>query len=927
MPELPMGTVTFLFTDVEGSTRLWEEQPMRMPAALARHDALIEDEVERHGGVVVRPRGEGDSRFAVFARATEAVAAAVAIQQALHVEMWPLPTPLRVRMALHTGEADLRGGDYYGSAVNRCARLRAIAHGGQTLLSQATYDLVRDALPSGLRVRDLGEHRLADLHRPEQVYQLLADGVPTDFPPLRSLETIPNNLPLQLTSFVGREREMAEVTRLLEGARLLTLTGPGGTGKTRLALQVAADVLGRYPQGVWLVELAPLADPALVPQALATVLGVRDDATRPLLTVLAEVVRPKRLLMLFDNCEHVIAACAQAAEALVRACPHVQVLATSREALGITGETAYRVPSLSLPAAQSVALDTLRQSEAVRLFDERARAAQPHFALTPANVAAVVQVCRRLDGIPLALEMAAARVRGLAVEQVASRLDQRFRLLTGGSRTALPRQQTLQATVEWSYALLDRAEQTLFNRLSVFAGGWMLEAAEAVCAGGESTPEDVLDLLLRLVDKSLVVADSGAESGIRYRLLETLRHYGRERLVTTEEAALVQGHHAAYFLALAEEAERRFQGGGQRSWLTRLDPEYDNLLAAAQWWIEQGETERSQRLAAALFGFWEIRGHRSQGRAVLKAALATPEATPTPTRVKALAVAGWMAISDEDLAQARALLTESLTLARQLADQHGVGFACLALAHWAGHAGDPAAQCRSARRAVRVLQASGDRWATGWALTELAQAYLGLGDTRTARTVCTESVALRQELGDRLGEAAALWHLAEICAAEGESVAAQRLLEKAITLGRAEGDLSTLIWSLYARGHLALEQGDLAAAHALYTEGLICARDGGYRPLQRRLVEACAALAAARGQPERALRLAGAVAALYDPLSTGGGSTRPLESRDAGTHRVRWRERAQQALGRAAAEAAWGEGQAMTLEEAVAYALEDLGDG
>jgi predicted ATPase/class 3 adenylate cyclase len=573
MPELPTATVTFLFTDVEGSTRLWEEHPTAMREALARHDALIEAGVEQHGGVVVRPRGEGDSRFAVFARATDAVAAAVAIQQALHGEVWPLPTPLRVRMALHTGEADLRDGDYYGSVVNRCARLRATAHGGQTLLSQVTAALVGDSVSSGVGLRDLGEHRLADLQRPERVFQIVAAGLPAEFPPLRSLESVPHNLPLQLTSFVGREREMAEVAHLLGQTRLLTLTGVGGTGKTRLALQVAADQLAEYPQGVWLVELAPLADQALVPQTVAAVLGVREDGRRPLLATLTDVLRPKHLLIVLDNCEHLIDACAQLTDALLRACPKVQVLATSREALGIAGETSWRVPSLALSETDGQpAVEALRQVEAVRLFVERAVAAQSRFALTPVTAPLVVQVCRRLDGIPLALEMAAVRLRGLSVEQLADRLDQRFRLLTGGSRTALPRQQTLQATVDWSYSLLTPEEQALFARVSVFARGFTLEAAEAVCAGGVIAAADVLDLLVRLVEKSLVVADDGEAVSTRYRLLETLRQYGRERLVASEEAATVHGNHAAYFLALAEQAERAWHGPEQVAWLGRLEP-------------------------------------------------------------------------------------------------------------------------------------------------------------------------------------------------------------------------------------------------------------------------------------------------------------------------------------------------------------------
>jgi len=416
----------------------------------------------------VRPRGEGNSRFCVFARATDAVVAAAAIQQALHAEPWPTATPLRVRMALHTGEADLRDGDYYGSAVNRCARLRAIAHGGQALLSMATEELVRDGLPAGVTLHDLGEHRLSDLARPERVFQLLAPGLPDDFPPLRSLDALPHNLPVQLTSFVGRERELAAVRAALAAHRLVTLTGAGGCGKTRLGLQVAADALAAFADGAWFVDLAALADAALLPQAVLAALGLPEAPGRPPLAALADVLRRRALLLVLDNCEHLVEACARLADALLRACPRLRILATSREVLGVPGEATHRVPSLGVPDpgltlavayggsrdSGGPALERLRRCEAVQCFVERALLVRPGFTLTAGNAPALAQVCRRLDGIPLALELAAARVRVLSVEQLAARLDDRFRLLTGGSRTALRRQQTLAAAIDWSYDLL-----------------------------------------------------------------------------------------------------------------------------------------------------------------------------------------------------------------------------------------------------------------------------------------------------------------------------------------------------------------------------------------------------------------------------------------------------------------------------------------
>jgi predicted ATPase/class 3 adenylate cyclase len=567
---LPTGTVTFLFTDIEGSTQLWEQHPDAMRLALARHDASLTAAIQSNHGHVFKT--VGDAFCAAFAMAPDAIDAALAAQRHLHA-LQPSAVPsaaglaLKVRIALHTGAAKVRGGDYFGPALNRVARLLAIAHGGQVLLSGATQELVQDDLPPGSSLRDLGRHRLRDLQRPEQVYQLFAPDLPAHFPPLRSLEAFRHNLPVQLTSFIGRKREMAEVKRLLAESRLLTLTGSGGCGKTRLALQVAADLLEEFPEGVWLVELAPLADPGLVPQAVASVLGLREEPGRSLTATLTDALRARSLLLVLDNCEHLLSACAQLVESLLHACPQLRVLASSREGLGIGGEQTYPVPSLSLPDPQRLpALDELQEYEAVRLFAERAGLSQPRFAVTAANAPSVVQVCRRLDGIPLAIELAAARMKALPVEKIAERLDDCFRLLTGGSRTALPRQQTLRALIDWSYNLLSEPERTLLRRVSVFAGGWTLEAAEAVCAGEAECAGappgplpgikawEVIDLLTSLVEKSLVMyEEQGGEA--RYRLLETVRQYARDRLLETGEAAAVRGRHRDWCLALAERAE------------------------------------------------------------------------------------------------------------------------------------------------------------------------------------------------------------------------------------------------------------------------------------------------------------------------------------------------------------------------------------
>jgi predicted ATPase/class 3 adenylate cyclase len=668
---LPKGTLTYLLTDVEGSTELWEREPDAMRNALARHDALIEAGVEGHEGTLVRPRGEGDSRFAVFPRATDAVTAACMIQAALQVEQWSTSRPLRVRMALHTGESDLRDGDYYGSAVNRCARIRTLAHGGQVLLSAATALLAKQGLTGEAGLRDLGLHHLKDLQQPEQVFQLTHPALPADFPALRSLGSLPNNLPIQLTSFIGRVKEMAEIKRRLAEARLLTLTGAGGAGKTRLALQVAADVLEGDPDGTWLVELASVADGALVPQAVASALKVTESQGTSITATLLNWLAGRRLLLLIDNCEHLIQPCAELVETLLRTCSKLRVLATSREALAVAGETVWLVPSLALtdttglerPGTDQKAPGV--QGEAVRLFIDRAVAAQPSFTLTDRNAAAIEQICRRLDGIPLAIELAAARVKVLSAEQISARLDDRFRFLTGGSRTAVPRQQTLQALIDWSHSLLTDPERLLLRRLSAFLGGWTLAAAEGVCAGDGLEPGQVLDLLSQLLNKSLVAVED-LEGESRYRFLETIRQYARVKLFDSGETARAAGRHLDYFLEFAEKAEQHYSGSEQAAWLDRLEAEHDNLRAAIEWSrAGTAETAKSLRLVGALWQFWYLRGFISEGRRHLREALAESVHAPTVLRAKALTGASLLAHAQGDYEQGPVLIEESLALSRQ----------------------------------------------------------------------------------------------------------------------------------------------------------------------------------------------------------------------------------------------------------------------
>jgi len=683
MPILPQGTVTFLFTDIEGSTRLVQELGPRYRDVLERHQALLRDAFR--AGVEVGT--EGDSIFVAFASATDAVAAAVDGQLAMADEAWPEGHRVRVRMGLHTGQASPGADGYVGFDVHRAARIAAAGYGGQVLVSESTQGLVSRDLPEGVTIRDLGLHRLKDLTIPERVFQLVIRDLDADFPPLRTLDIARTNLPAQLTSFVGRERELAELQTLARAHRLITVIGTGGTGKTRLMLQAAAELVGEQADGVWLVELAPISDADLILQAVARGLGIRDDPGRPLVDTVIDFLRTKSLLLLLDNCEHLIGTVAELAEQVLANCPGVSLVATSREALGVDGERVFQTPSLGLPDvvveadrhpdAGDAWFAEVRSADAVRLFVDRATAVSPSFVLTPADAPAVVEICRRLDGIPLAIELAAARVPLLSVQEIAVRLGDRFRLLTGGRRTALPRQQTLQALIDWSWELLSDAERLLLRRLSVFSGGFNIEAAVEVtglpdeATAGTDASLDMLEVLGRLVGRSLVVVDRSGST--RYRLLETIQQYARDRLVAADETSVLRNQHLAFYLRLAQEAEPALIGPDMVAWLVRLDADADNLRTALDWGFE-ADPIAALRLCVALGVYWRTRSlaegfeylRRAAELAGSLPASSDWEQTTLVARVLAAAAnASWMAGSASvGLPWAR----EGLRIARQNGD-------------------------------------------------------------------------------------------------------------------------------------------------------------------------------------------------------------------------------------------------------------------
>ena len=834
------GTVTFLLTDVAGSTALWESDPASARAAIAAHDAIIEHAVSDWSGTVLKARGEGDSHFALFAQAQSATAAALRIAIALTSHTWPTAQPLRVRMALHTGTADMRAGDYYGPEVNRCARLRAVGHPGQVLLSNATAALVRSALPDGCGLVDLGWHHLRDVAGTEQVFQLSHPSLGTDFPPLATAERH-DNLPTALTTFIGRREETADVERLVSTNRLVTLLGSGGVGKSRLALQVAAELIPDFSDGVFVVELGPLSDPELVPRQILSAVGIPEEPGRDHADTLVASLAGRHLLMVLDGCEHLLSACARLAEALLVSCPKVRILATSREPIRISGETAWRVPSLAVPDAGALELGVdLEKFDAIRLFVDRALQSKPDFAVTASNAPAIVEVCERLGGIPLALELAATRVKMLSCEQIAARLNDQFRLLTGGARNALPRHQTLRAAVDWSYDLLSPAERALFRRLSVFAGGFTLEAAEAVCWGDQCGQDEILDLLEGLVDKSLVATEERSDR-VRCRMLETLRQYAGERLAEAGGKDTVSDQLLRWSLEEARRAEPELKGPEQGSFLDLLEDEHDNLRAALAWALEGGATGDGLQLAVTLSRFWLVRGYLSEGRRWLELLLAAaPDADPSD-RAKALIAASTLAWHQGDYAGVGPLAERALKIARDLGDK----------------VGEAEALCRLGE--LRTM--TGDHIAA-WSLFEQSRA--AWGESGAKRGVIQSLNVPLHDLGTLACE-------------QGDYDVAERLFAEALDIANEHGNTVDIVHHLSGLGHVAAARGDHDAAQSLYQESLAMARRLGYKRMVTFNLQYMAALAWAQGDLPRAAAFYRDALAYFGPAGDDLGIVRCIE--------------------------------------------------
>ncbi len=757
MAGLPTGTVTFLFTDIEGSTRISQEYREVWEKLQARHHTILRSAIEAQGGHVFQIIG--DAFCAAFNQPGGALRAALKAQRDLQAEPWG-EVPLRVRMGIHTGVANVDSDDYRGYlALSSAQRVMSAGHGGQVLLSQAAFDLIDADPPEDIGLRDMGQHRLKDLLRPQHLYQLVVAELPSDFPPLKTLDLHPHNLPVQLTSFVGRDQEIREIPDYLRRARLVTLTGVGGTGKTRLALQVAAEVLPDFPDGAWLVELAPLTDPALVAATIAAALNVHEQAGRPVIETLKDYLSNKSLLLVLDNCEHLLDQSAAAADALLRTSPASRVLATSREALGLGGETAYPVHSLPLPVASAVTPLALSQCDAGRLFIERAAAVQPGFRVSEHNVSAVADICTRLDGIPLAIELAAARVKALAIEQIAQRLDHRFRLLTGGSRMALPRQRTLQATLDWSYNLLSTDERTVLRRLSVFAGGWTIEAAEHVCAGGDLDRSRVLDSLTGIVEKSLAVLDP--EAG-RYSMLQTVREYALEKLGEAGEEAQIRSRHLDHWLALVRSAN--LEAAQDEAALALLAQDHQNLVAAIKWCDVADEgAEKGMELMGSTRLYWVFLGQYELAYQLSRNVLTLPGAqTRNLARERALRALGQMATFAGHSAGVMETLQESLAIAKELSDTRGVAECLHELGNASTFQGNDIAAIPYFEQAFELARGLGNDLLTGMVLNNWAECLRAAGDLAAAESRYEEAFRYKRQANNPYAISVSLLCLARV---------------------------------------------------------------------------------------------------------------------------------------------------------------------
>jgi len=908
MSSFPTGTVTFLFTDIEGSTRLWQEHPEAMSLANARHDSILRKAIETNNGYIFQI--VGDSFSAAFHNAKDGLRAAVAAQRELQREVWQERAPIKVRMGLHTGAAELRSSDgsdkYDGYAtIASTQRVMSVAHGGQVLLSHPTHELLQNDLPEGNTFRNLGEHRLKDLRTPLRLFQLIVADLSQEFPPLNSLNAFPNNLPIQLTSFIGRDKEMAKIKALLSSARLVTLTGSGGTGKSRLSVEIARGELPSFTNGTWLIELAPLADPSQIIPTVAQVFGLQEHPFGPLASLLMDYLRDKKILLILDNCEHLIEACARLANDLLHQCAGLKILASSREALGIAGEVAYHVPSLA-------------ESESTRLFTERALAANPNFHLTESNTSSVTQICSRLDGIPLAIELAAARTKLLSPEQIASRLDDRFRLLVGGSRTALRRQQTLRALIDWSYDLLSDEEKRLFRTASVFISGWTLEALEAV-----TDDANALEHLEQLVNKSLVVTEERGNE-MRYFMLETIRQYAREKLFDAQEVSRARDRHFFYFDNLAENIWNVFRTENIFTWRDQADDEIENLRTAVEWALDN-HVERSIRLAANFCLATGWMGNRmDDGLQLCQSAIDQVRTLPPAMGAanferqkllaKALFAKGMVGMSHGNMPIVIQDLQDAIATARLSGDKRVLGLSLGMYFTATTFIRAPFAEDAAEESFLIFTEEVDDYWG-------LSMAYQSKSRIAEAKGDQIEKENYRAKYKELVRQAplsfqAGLFYLSTGMteSIQGNYEAAKTYFEEGLTVFNGLRNWNFRLIMTSELGHIARHTGKISEAKQIYFETLQGWQNMGNRSAIANQLECFGYLAMAEEEPQRAIKLFGAAEFLREQINSLMTDYEQAEYVDAITRlRTMVTEMEFTSL--------WTNGRSMAMEQAIQFAL------
>ncbi len=966
MRELPTGTVTLLFTDIEGSTRLLQQLGHRYEEVLSGCRQLLRAAFHRWNGYEVDT--QGDAFFVAFARATDAVSAAVEMQRTLAAHPWPYGATVHVRIGLHTGEPQPSAEGYVGLDVHRAARIMSAGHGGQVLLSQTTRDLVEHDLPAGVSLRDLGAHRLKDIQHPSQLFQLVISGLPADFPPLKTLDIHHNNLPIQPTPLIGREQEMAEISTLLAWPemRLATLLGPGGIGKTRLAIAVTSRVRSFFAGGICFVGLAALSDPELVVPTIARELGLKESGTHPPLQQVQAFVGQQPFLLVLDNFEQIVDAAPQLEE-LLAGCPCLKILVTSRAVIHLSVEQVVPVAPLSLPNLSTSDYEDIAQSAAVTLFVQRARNILPSFQLTPGNARAIAEVCTRLDGLPLAIELAAARVKLLPPQVLLTRLWQRLQLLTGGPRDLPVRQQTLRSTIQWSYDLLGPEEQTLFHILSAFEGGWTLEAAEALCQEIGQVDLDVLNTLSALIDNSLIQSSEQGAEEPRFLMLQTVREFGLERLIASGELETTRMAHARYFLALAEQAEPELHGPNQAIWVARLEHEHDNLREALEWALEkvidEEAAERSEigmRLSAALKEFWMILGHYREARIFLERALALSEGTRTSLRARVLRAIASVADCQGDIDRIEVVAQQSLALSQELEDTCGIaeslglladaawlrgkiveavslheeqvrllrqvgepGEVADALFHLAEHVSSLGEYVRGQtlfEEALALFRQTGNElWVGGTLVHSVAWLWFMLGDLETMRRRFQEGQALITSVGNRAWSAECLWVAALLVLSEEESARASSLAQESLSIYQEIGDPWYSAWLLHILGRIETQRGDIPTARIHYQQSLTLNRQVGEKWMTPFNLEGLAGVVATQGAFRWAAQLWGAAEFLRAAIDV---PRLPVDR--LGYEQAVAAARAQ--LGEEVFAAAWQAGCTMKLEQVIDDALRRGGE-